>query len=133
MFKRKRDEYDWDMLIHNRLEYLGRDLSILMNDIDTVKKRIEMFFKEVRKTQGEFDLALQPERNASVAATEFESDLLVHSRLEYLARSITIMLVDFEKTRERVRLFYEEVLQIQNRFEPALQPENKLKSLKNAE
>lgn len=131
--KRRKDDYDWDMLVHNRLEYVVRDLAILINDIDTVKKRIEMFFKEVRKTQSEFDLALQPEKNVNFTAKEFESDLLVHSRLEYLARAITIMLVDFEKTRERVRLFHDEVQQVQQKFEPSLQPESMLKSVKNGQ
>lgn len=63
MFKKKKSEYEWDMLIHSRLEYLARDLSIMLEDIDNVKKRVEAFYQEVKELQKQFEVSLYPERN----------------------------------------------------------------------
>ena len=65
MFNKKKDksEYEWDMLVHSRLEYLARDLSIFLEDIENVKKRVEAFYEEVKEMQKEFEESLYPKKN----------------------------------------------------------------------
>ncbi|HPE20546.1 MAG TPA: hypothetical protein PLV02_04330 [Candidatus Mcinerneyibacteriales bacterium] len=63
MLKKKKSDYDWDMLVHSRLEYLARDLSIMLEDIDNVKRRVQAYYEEVKEMQKEFEEALFPEKN----------------------------------------------------------------------
>jgi len=63
MLKKKKSDYDWDMLVHSRLEYLARDLSIMLEDIDNVKKRVQAYYDEVKEMQKEFEEALFPEKH----------------------------------------------------------------------
>jgi len=62
MLKKKKNEYEWDMLVHSRLEYLARDLSIMLEDIDSVKKRVQAYYEEVKQMQKEFEEALYPDK-----------------------------------------------------------------------
>ncbi|GEM_PF-1933216 len=62
MLKKKKSDYEWDMLVHSRLEYLARDLSIMLDDIENVKKRVTAFHEEVKEMQKEFESALYPEK-----------------------------------------------------------------------
>ncbi|TYB31798.1 MAG: hypothetical protein FXF47_02695 [Candidatus Mcinerneyibacterium aminivorans] len=64
MFNKKKDksEYEWDMLVHSRLEYLARDLSIFLKDIENVKQRVEAFYEEVVELQKEFEESLYPKK-----------------------------------------------------------------------
>ncbi len=60
--KGKKNDYEWDMLVHSRLEYLARDLSIFLKDIENVKNRIEAFHQEVKELQKEFEKSLYPKK-----------------------------------------------------------------------
>jgi len=62
MLKKKKNEYEWDMLVHSRLEYLARDLSIMLEDIDSVKRRVQAYYEEVKQMQKEFEEALYPDK-----------------------------------------------------------------------
>lgn len=62
MIKKKKSEYEWDMLVHSRLEYLARDLSIMLEDIDNVKRRVQAFYEEVKEMQKQFESSLYPEK-----------------------------------------------------------------------
>lgn len=64
MFKKnnKKKDYEWDMLVHSRLEYLARDLSIFLKDIENVKNRVEAFYEEVKEMQKEFEESLYPNK-----------------------------------------------------------------------
>jgi len=60
--KSKKNDYEWDMLVHSRLEYLARDLSIFLKDIENVRNRIEAFHQEVKELQKEFEKSLYPKK-----------------------------------------------------------------------
>ena len=62
MIKRKKSDYEWDMLVHSRLEYLARDLSIMLEDIENVKKRVQAFYEEVKEMRKSFESSLYPEK-----------------------------------------------------------------------
>ena len=62
MIKRKKSDYEWDILVHSRLEYLARDLSIMLEDIENVKKRVQAFYEEVKEMQKSFESSLYPEK-----------------------------------------------------------------------